>query len=156
MFINLLDRVSNCLVLFYIKMGKKVIVRKGTQVPLSLSQPPNFSAVCIDYSVVFPHINLGGFWFDFFCVCVCEVFFVFSRSNLTNGPSPNSVEKVDFLGFQFNFVVILYLKVSQHYLKIQNSDISLLCVRNKNNNNKKKAGEAMRKKQDMLGEKMET
>lgn len=59
---------------------------------------------------------------------------------MTNGPSPNSVEKVDFLGFQFNFKIILYLKVSQHYLKIQNSDISLLCVRNKNKNNKKKAG----------------
>lgn len=44
------------------KMGKEMGVRKRTQVPSSLSQPPNFNVLYIGFSVAVPHINLL-FWF---------------------------------------------------------------------------------------------
>lgn len=89
MFINLLNSVSNnqlsCS--FNFQTGKEKEVRKGTPVHSSLSQPPNFSAACICFSVAFFDISFVFVDFIFVCLfvylCVCVCVFAFSTDNLT-------------------------------------------------------------------------
>lgn len=71
-FMNLLNCVNNSQLScsFSFQVGKEVGVRKGTPAHSFLSQSPNFSDVCIGFSVAFLDINFRCVFLGFIFVCL--------------------------------------------------------------------------------------